>query len=45
MLSWGKNEGFERGRGPLSGGMEGKDGWWQLCADMGTWGKPIVVRG
>ena len=44
MLSWGKNEVLERGRGALVGEMKEAEGWWQLCADMGTWGKPIVIR-
>ena len=41
----GKNEGVERGRGALGGGMKGKEEWGRLCSDMGTWGKPIVIRG
>ena len=45
MLFWEKKEGVERGRGALGGGMKGAVGWWQLCADMGTWGKPIAIRG
>ena len=45
MLFWEKKEGVERGRGALSGGMKGKEEWGRLCSDMGTWGKPIVIRG
>ena len=43
MLFWEKKEGVERGRGPLGGGMKGKDGWWQLCPDMGRQRKLIVI--
>jgi len=25
--------------------MKGKEEWGRLCSDMGTWGKPIVIRG
>ena len=44
-LSWGKNEGIERERDVLGGEMKRKDGWGWLCSDIGTWGKPIVIRG
>ena len=45
MIARGKNEGIERGRGALGGGIKGKEEWGRLCSDMGTWGKPIVIRG
>ena len=45
MLFWEKKEGLERGRGALGGGMKGKEEWGRLCSDMGTWSKPIVIRG
>ena len=44
-IFWEKKEGVERGIGALGGGMKGKEEWGRLCSDMGTWGKPIVIRG
>jgi len=44
-LSWGKNEASDRRGGVLGGEMKGKEEWGRLCSDMGTWGKPIVIRG
>ena len=45
MISGEKNEGFERGRSALVGGIKGEDGWGQLCSDTGRQRKPIVIRG